>query len=55
MNLFYLHIYFVLLFSRVGTINTVMECTVEKKVSEQSSMSAAVSIGVPSGVILKIK
>lgn len=43
------------IYGKVGTVNTVMECTVEKKVSEQSSVSAAVSIGVPSGVILKIK
>lgn len=40
---------------RAGTLITLMECSVEKKVSEQSSLSAAVSIGVPNGVILKVK
>lgn len=36
-------------------MNSVMECSAEKKVSEQSSLSAAVSIGIPTGVTLKIK
>lgn len=32
-----------------------VECSAEKKVSEQSVLCAAVSVGVPNGVTLKIK
>ncbi|XP_065219886.1 dnaJ homolog subfamily C member 11 [Planococcus citri] len=42
-------------YGKVGTANTVVECSVDKKVSEQSSLGAAVSVGIPSGVVLKIK
>lgn len=40
---------------RAGTFGAVFEYSAEKKVSEHSSLSAAVSIGVPTGVTLKIK
>lgn len=40
---------------KIGTVNSVVECSAEKKVSEQSSLGAAVSVGIPSGVILKIR
>lgn len=43
------------MFYRLGTISSVVECSAEKKVSEQSFLGATVSVGVPSGVILKIK
>ncbi|XP_054274989.1 dnaJ homolog subfamily C member 11 [Macrosteles quadrilineatus] len=38
-----------------GTFGALLEYSAEKKVSEQSSMSAMVSVGVPSGVRLRIK
>ncbi|XP_071449157.1 dnaJ homolog subfamily C member 11 [Hetaerina americana] len=40
---------------RAGTFGAVLEYGVEKKVSKHSSLSAAVSFGVPNGVTLKIK
>lgn len=40
---------------KAGTFGAVFEYSAEKKVSEHSSLSAAVSIGVPTGVTLKIK
>lgn len=40
---------------RVGTFGFLGEYGLEKKVSKYSSVTATVSIGVPSGVILKFK
>ncbi|KAG8231870.1 hypothetical protein J437_LFUL011775 [Ladona fulva] len=40
---------------RAGTFGAMVEYGVEKKVSKHSSLSAAVSVGVPNGVTLKVK
>lgn len=40
---------------RAGTFGALMEYSAEKRVSELSSMSASVMVGVPTGVRLKIK
>lgn len=40
---------------RVGTFGFVAEYGAEKKVSKYSSVVASVSLGVPTGVTLKIK
>lgn len=40
---------------RAGTFGGLLEYSAEKKVSEQSTVSAAVSVGVPTGVKLKLK
>ncbi|KAG8288369.1 DnaJ (Hsp40), sub C, member 11 [Homalodisca vitripennis] len=40
---------------KAGTFGAMFEYSAEVKVSEQSTMSAAVSVGVPTGVRLKIK
>lgn len=40
---------------RGGTFGAIVEYGAEKKVSQNNSVSAAVMVGVPSGVILKIK
>lgn len=40
---------------RAGTFGAFLEYGVEKKVSQHSSLSASVSVGVPTGVTLKIK
>lgn len=43
------------LYGKLGTISKVIECAAEKKVSEHSSVSATVTVGVPVGVVLKVK
>lgn len=40
---------------RVGTFGAIAEYGAEKKVSHHSSVSAAVMVGVPTGVMLKLK
>ncbi|XP_046423389.1 dnaJ homolog subfamily C member 11 isoform X1 [Neodiprion pinetum] len=40
---------------KAGTFGAFLEYGAEKKVSQHSSLSASVSVGVPTGVILKIK
>lgn len=40
---------------RLGTFGAIAEYGAEKKVSQNSSVSAAVMLGVPSGVMLKLK
>ncbi|KAL1116760.1 hypothetical protein AAG570_005232, partial [Ranatra chinensis] len=40
---------------KAGTFGAALEYAAEKKVSEHSTISALVSVGVPTGVILKIK
>uniref|UniRef100_A0A224XKU7 Putative molecular chaperone dnaj superfamily protein n=1 Tax=Panstrongylus lignarius TaxID=156445 RepID=A0A224XKU7_9HEMI len=40
---------------KAGTFGAVIEYGAEKKVSEQSTISATVSVGVPTGVILRIR
>ncbi|XP_067005010.1 dnaJ homolog subfamily C member 11 isoform X3 [Anabrus simplex] len=40
---------------RAGTFGAVLEYGAEKKVSQHSSVAAAVSLGVPSGIILRVK
>jgi len=40
---------------KAGTFGGMVEYSAEKKVSEQSFISAAVSVGVPTGITLKIK
>ncbi|KAK9501125.1 hypothetical protein O3M35_002228 [Rhynocoris fuscipes] len=40
---------------KAGTFGAVFEYGAEKKVSEQSTISATVSVGVPTGVILRIR
>lgn len=63
------HIYFTLAYTRkmlqnelrlkstlkVGTFGVIMEYGAEKNISKYSTILAAVSVGVPTGVILKIK
>lgn len=41
--------------SRAGTFGAIFEYGAEKKVSQNSSLSAAVSLGYPTGVQLKLK
>ncbi|RZF36169.1 hypothetical protein LSTR_LSTR014398 [Laodelphax striatellus] len=41
--------------AKAGTFGALLEYGVEKKVSEQSTISAVVSVGVPTGVSLKLK
>ncbi|XP_039278518.1 dnaJ homolog subfamily C member 11 isoform X2 [Nilaparvata lugens] len=41
--------------AKAGTFGALFEYGVEKKVSEQSTISAMVSVGVPTGVSLKLK
>lgn len=40
---------------RFGTFGALVEYGAEKKVSQNSSVSAAVMVGVPTGVVLKLK
>ncbi|XP_067005008.1 dnaJ homolog subfamily C member 11 isoform X1 [Anabrus simplex] len=40
---------------KAGTFGAVLEYGAEKKVSQHSSVAAAVSLGVPSGIILRVK
>lgn len=41
--------------NRYGTFGALAEYGVEKQVSKFSKISAAVSVGVPTGVMLKLK
>lgn len=43
------------LFYRVGTFGFLAEYGAEKKISKYSTILASVTVGVPTGVILKIK
>lgn len=42
-------------FCRVGVFSTILECAVEKKITEYSTLGATMLIGVPTGVTLRIK
>lgn len=40
---------------RAGTFGAIVEYGLQRKVSEHSALAVAMSIGVPTGVYLKIK
>lgn len=40
---------------RAGTFGAMVEYGLERKVSEHSSLAVSMSVGVPTGVMLKIK
>ncbi|XP_029651609.1 dnaJ homolog subfamily C member 11-like [Octopus sinensis] len=40
---------------RVGVFSTILECGVEKKITEYSTLGATMLVGVPTGVTLRIK
>lgn len=40
---------------RAGTFGAIFEYGAEKKVSQNSSLAASLSLGVPTGVQLKVK
>ena len=40
---------------RAGTFGVIVEYGMERKISEHSSLAVAMSVGVPTGVMLKIK
>jgi len=42
-------------YSRVGTYGGILEYGLDKTVSERTVMGATVTVGIPTGVALKIK
>lgn len=42
-------------YCRIGTAGLTVEYSAEKKVSEQSTVAAAMAVGVPTGVLLKLR
>lgn len=40
---------------RVGVFSTILECAVEKKITEYSTLGATMLVGIPTGVTLRIK
>lgn len=49
-----IHIMIIIIF-RAGTFGAIFEYGAEKKVSQNSSLAASLSLGVPTGVQLKVK
>ena len=48
------HIFFAFL-CRFGTFGAVIEYGVDRKITEQSTLAATVAVGIPQGVILRIR
>lgn len=51
----YLYLCNFLFLARFGTFGAIIEYSCDKKISERSTIGAAMVIGVPSGVTLKLK
>ena len=48
-------LYTLFFFCRFGTFGAVIEYGVDRKITEQSTLAATVAVGIPQGVILRIR
>ena len=48
-------LHFRMIFCRFGTFGAMVEYGVDRKITEQSTLAATVAVGIPQGVVLRIR